>query len=92
MNKYVLRTSLIWFRVLALVVAIFLYREHPLKRTISNEAEPEPIASGPAVKPGDTTAGSVQKTAASLAPVQLTPEGMQSIGFRTGIVEQADQR
>ena len=87
MNKYVLRTSLFWLCVLALVVTFFLYRPHwmllakPAVRTGL-----EPVAAGPAPKADNPSPGSPIVESA-LAPLQLTPESMQQIGVKTGLVE-----
>jgi RND family efflux transporter MFP subunit len=53
MNKYVLRTSLVWLGVFAIVLAgLFLYRTHktstPLKAKASASSEVQPAAEGPA--------------------------------------------
>jgi Cu(I)/Ag(I) efflux system membrane fusion protein/cobalt-zinc-cadmium efflux system membrane fusion protein len=49
--------------------------------------EPQPVASGPAVKDADTTFAQQEPGHTQLAPVQLTPDRMQSIGVKTGTVE-----
>jgi RND family efflux transporter MFP subunit len=87
MNKYVLRTSLVWLCVLALVVAFLLYRPHwalPEKRAVRTGLEP--IAVGPIPK-ADTLPSTSKTTEGPLVPVQLTPESTQQIGVKTGIVE-----
>jgi Cu(I)/Ag(I) efflux system membrane fusion protein/cobalt-zinc-cadmium efflux system membrane fusion protein len=45
------------------------------------------VAAGPKTKDTDTTSGQKESGQAQLAPVQLTPERMQSIGVKTGTVE-----
>lgn len=67
MNKYVLRTSLVWLGIGGAIAGFFLYREREPPATRAAE----PVAAGPP----------------AAVPVQLTPESMQSIGVKTGIVE-----
>ncbi len=35
MNKYVLRTSLVWIAILAVVAGIWVYRSHPAKKSMA---------------------------------------------------------
>ena len=92
MNKYVLRTSLVWIIVLAAITGIWAYRTRAFKSPISTKTamsgDTQPVASGPPAtadqpKPSMTD----MKMDASLVPVQLTPERMQSIGVQTGTIE-----
>ncbi len=96
MNKYVLRTSLVWMAVLAVLAGLWGYHSHWKKQTptmnmpISDEVHP--VASGPAsdmAKSALSMSGmSVPESKdAPLVPVQLTPERMQSIGVKLGTVE-----
>ena len=88
MNKYILRTSLFWLCILAVVVGFFLYRPHAVKKEIGLSSGPQPVAAGPAPGTGDLPANPAATTMeAPLAPVQLTPEGMQSIGVKIGTVQ-----
>ena len=92
MNKYILRTSLVWIAILAVVAGIWAYRTHASKQPIamktSMSGEMPPVASGPpAVADEPKSSMSDMKTDAPLVPVQLTPERMQSIGVQTGTVE-----
>jgi Cu(I)/Ag(I) efflux system membrane fusion protein/cobalt-zinc-cadmium efflux system membrane fusion protein len=88
MNKYVVRTSLFWLAAIALLAASYFYRGRvPKQRTVVS-AEVQPVAVGPAAsqkiaQPPNANASSEP----TLAPVQLTPERMQSIGVKTGSVE-----
>ncbi|MGC1783809.1 MAG: efflux RND transporter periplasmic adaptor subunit [Acidobacteriaceae bacterium] len=100
MNKYVVRTSLIWLGIFAIVVAgWFFYRSHgaapPSKNSSSSEVQP--AAEGPAAAPasmagGGTPGGTSPQTPEQtteqvpLTPVQLSPQRMQSIGVETGTV------
>jgi len=89
MNKYVVRTSLVWSAICIAVIAIWQYRSHsvmPAKENASGEVQP--VASGPSPK---ADAGqpetAQQKIEAPLVPVQLTPEQRQQIGVKTGVAE-----
>ena len=92
MNKYVLRTSLAWIAVLAVLAGIWLYRSQRTKPSMIGSSpmsgDVQPAASGPS--PGMTGSDSSmpeKKVETPLVPVQLTPEHMQSIGVRTGAAE-----
>jgi multidrug resistance efflux pump len=92
MNKYILRTSLVWIIVLAAIAGIWAYRTHAIKQPTammtSTSGEMQPVASGPpatADEPKPSMPGMKMDT--PLVPVQLTPERMQSIGVQTGTVE-----
>jgi RND family efflux transporter MFP subunit len=74
MNKYILRTSLVWLAAIALATGFLLYRSLPVNQENQENKGLQPVAAGPPAE-------------APRAPVQLTPEGMQSIGVKTGIVE-----
>ncbi len=92
MNKYVLRTSLVWITVLAVVAGIWAYRSHlakqPRSMNMPGSGDVQPVASGPPPAANETaSAMPEQKMATPLVPVQLTPERMQSIGVRTDTVE-----
>lgn len=95
MNKYVLRTSLVWMAVLAALVGIWAYRSYrnrPHAMNMPTSGDVQPIAVGPSSgmaksessMPGMSMPESKDVT---LVPVQLTPERMQSIGLKTGTVE-----
>ncbi len=92
MNKYVLRTSLVWMAVLAVLAGIWTYRSQRTKPSMTaNTAmsgDVQPAASGPSsgTKAADSSMPQ-QKTETQLAPVQLTPERMQSIGVMLGTAE-----
>ena len=96
MNKYVLRTSLVWMAVLAVSAAIWAIRSHwkkqPQVMTMPMSGDVQPVASGPTTemaKPASPMSGMSmpESKEAPPAPVQLSPERMQSIGVRTGTVE-----
>ena len=87
MNRYVLRTLLFWLCVLSLVVGFFVYRPHWVTKQTTASSNPSPITSGPAPTEENMPAQPAMQVEAPLAPVNLTPEGMQSIGVKTGVVE-----
>jgi len=97
MNKYVLRTSLVWIVVLGLVAGFFVYRSGGFGRRIaarptSSAYEVQPAASGPAPTRSSSGLPNPSRPATGnamephLASVQLTPERMQSIGVQLGTV------
>ena len=92
MNKYIFRTSLVWVLVLAAIAGMWAYRSHSIKLPTAMKTltpgEGQPVASGP-LATADEPKPSMpdMKMDASLVPVQLTPERMQSIGVQTGTVE-----
>lgn len=96
MNKYVLRTSLVWMAILAALVGIWAYHSHwkkqPQAMNMPMSNEIQPVAAGPAS--GTATSASPmpgmpipESKGDSLVPIQLSPERMQSIGVKTGTVE-----
>ncbi|HWH60670.1 MAG TPA: efflux RND transporter periplasmic adaptor subunit [Terriglobales bacterium] len=96
MNKYVLRTSLVWIVVLAVLAAIWAYRSHsknqPSPMNMPASGDVQPVAAGPSsdvAKTGSSMPGMSmpEPKDAALVPVQLAPERMQSIGVKTGTVE-----
>lgn len=88
MNKYVVRTSLVWLALIACLAIAYLYRNHWPKRPTARSTEVQPVAIGPAASQTSVkTARSSTAAEAPLSPVQLTPERMQSIGVETGAVE-----
>ena len=92
MNKYVLRTSLVWIAVLAAVAGIWAYRSLLAKQsralTMPMSSDVQPVATGPSsIAPAPGPSMLETKMEAPLAPVQLSPERMQSIGVKLGTVE-----
>jgi RND family efflux transporter MFP subunit len=90
MNKYILRTSFFWLFIFAMAIGVIFYRSHPRQQPTSHFDDVQPLASGPAAQPPQIASGMdipSQKMEAPLVPVQLSPEQMQSIGVKTGIVE-----
>jgi RND family efflux transporter MFP subunit len=91
MNKYVLRTSLVWIVVLAVVAGVWAYRSYqakPVAMKTPMSGDTQPVASGPAAAGDEPKSSTPDITMdAPLVAVQLTPERMQSIGVQTGTVE-----
>lgn len=92
MNKYVLRTSLVWITVLAAIAGLWAYRSHGIKVPTAMKTpmsgDMQPVASGPPATADEPKPSMPDmKMDAPVVPVQLTPERMQSIGVRTGTVE-----
>jgi RND family efflux transporter MFP subunit len=92
MNKYVLRTSLVWIVLFAVAAGVWIYRSQPAKSSSSaqqsSSGSVQPAAVGPpasANQPASPEPGS--KGEAPMTPVQLSPQRMQSIGVTTGTVE-----
>lgn len=87
MNKYIIRTSIFWLALLAIVAAMFVYRAQPVKPVGTVLPGVQPIASGP-ISDTNTDASKVTtKMDVPLVPVQLSNEQMNSIGVKTGSVE-----
>ncbi len=94
MNKYIVRTSLVWLALIAIVLsALYLRSRQPARKANGNAetlaaspasvapAQAESTAPAPAaVKPGEI----------ALAPIQLTSGQMQAIGVRVGTAEYRD--
>src|SRR5882757_7236498 len=92
MNKYILRTSLVWIVVLGVVAGIWAFRSHSIKLPMAKKSpmsgDMQPVASGPpAAAEEPKPSMPAMKMDTPLVPVQLTPERMQSIGVQTGTVE-----
>jgi RND family efflux transporter MFP subunit len=88
MNKYVVQTSLVWLALIACSAGFYLYRIHRPARhaAASNVVQPLAVGSAPSQPDAPDQTASMQPET-PLAPVQLTPERMQSIGVETGTVE-----
>ncbi len=92
MNKYVLRTSLVWIAMFAVAAGIWAYRSHLAKQSramnVPMSGDVQPVATGPSTDAQEPASNMPeQKIETPLVPVQLTPERMQSIGVKTGTVE-----
>ncbi|MGI9075446.1 MAG: hypothetical protein ACR2JB_29920 [Bryobacteraceae bacterium] len=53
MNKYVVRTSLVWVAIIVSAVAFYLYRDYKPKHRVVRSSEVEPVSAGPAASPGN---------------------------------------
>jgi Cu(I)/Ag(I) efflux system membrane fusion protein/cobalt-zinc-cadmium efflux system membrane fusion protein len=87
MNKYVWRTSLVWLLLIAGVAGVLLYRHRAETSAKAKSHEIEPVAEGPRLGTKVPTQDEKRGVEIPLVPIQLTPERMQSIGVKTGIVE-----
>src|ERR1700730_11665122 len=92
MNKYVLRTSLVWITVLALLAGSWPSpshsNNHPTAMKMPMSGDVQPVAAGPSPAMQEPALSMPdRKMETPLVPVQLTPERMQSIGVKTGTVE-----
>src|SRR5713226_2706608 len=92
MNKYVLRTSLVWIAILAVVAGVWAYRSYlakqPRAMKMPMSGDVQPVASGPPAGANEPAPSMPEtKMETPLVPIQLTPERMQSIGVKTGTVE-----
>lgn len=88
MNKYVVRTSLVWLVVVACLAAVYFYRSRGPKPAAAPPSGLQPVAVGPAAPQGDIQKPNTNSPSESpLVPVQLTPERLQSIGVTTGTAE-----
>ncbi len=92
MNKYVLRTSLVWIAILAVVAGVWAYRSYlakqPRAMKMPMSGDVQPVASGPPAGANEPAPSMPEtKMETPLVPVQLTPERMQSIGVKTGTIE-----
>lgn len=84
MNKYVVRTSLFWIVVIAIIYGAFIIssrRSSTPKKNVSIE----PIAAAPPLAES-RKANTEANPTPPLAPVQLSPERIQSIGVETATV------
>jgi len=87
MNKYVVRTSLVWLAIVICLVAAYFYRARAPK-LVAPSTEVQPVAIGPvAPQTAVNTHNATTPAEAPLTPIVLTPERMQSIGVETGTVE-----
>ncbi|MHB1935452.1 MAG: efflux RND transporter periplasmic adaptor subunit [Acidobacteriaceae bacterium] len=94
MNKYVVRTSLVWVGIVALAIAgLLFYRSHkaatPSKTNSATSSDVQPVAEGPAAAPskGAAPGAAEQPMQTPLTPAQITPQRMQTIGVKVGTVE-----
>ena len=87
----IVRTSLFWLALLAVVAAVYIYRTRSIVHPASAPEGVQPIASGPMADIGKDatkeTSMPATKIEAPLVPVQLTNEQMNSIGISTGTAE-----
>jgi RND family efflux transporter MFP subunit len=89
MNKYIVRTSLVWIALLMVISGVLFYRSHGRSSSsvMQEKAASQPVAVGPGAGANAGASKPMQQTETSLAPVQLSPQRMQSIGVKIGAVE-----
>lgn len=96
MNKYIVRTSLVWIAVIIAAAAAGFYfysrtqppRAHRANASAETPGTVAPAAVGPSASTVDrSSATPAQSTQPTSVPVQMTPRRMQSIGVTTGTVE-----
>ncbi len=89
MNKTIVRTSLVWLTIFAMVTASVIFHSHIGQGVKAESNEILPVAMGPVTSTAPGPSAMEPAMDAPLAPVQLSPEKMQSIGVKTGTVEYA---
>jgi RND family efflux transporter MFP subunit len=90
MNKYVFRTSLVWMVVLAVLAVMWAYRSHRTLLYATNttmQGDVQPVAVGPNSELGKPASPTSESKVSPIAPIQLSPERMQSIGVKFGTTE-----
>jgi Cu(I)/Ag(I) efflux system membrane fusion protein/cobalt-zinc-cadmium efflux system membrane fusion protein len=90
MNTTVVRTSLVWLTLFAIVAAVLVLRDRNGEHVKAKTGEIVPVAIGPAASASADRPALAPAMDAALAPVQLSQEKMQSIGVKTGTVEYED--
>lgn len=86
MNKYVVRTSLVWMAIIAVTTTIFFIRRQPEATHQNSDMKVQPVATAPQEQPKSPDKSAIS-SAPPLASVQLSAERMQSIGVETAVVE-----
>ena len=89
MNKYVVRTSMVWLGLIAFAAGVYLYRRAPTRPNRSAPSAIQPLAVGSSedTRSSRQIAQVMPSSPAAFAPVELSPERMQSIGVKTGTVD-----
>ncbi len=87
MNKYVVRTSLVWLAVIALLAAAFELHIRGRQAVNARPGRIEPVATGPDSATQTSAPAMDAAMDEPLAPLQLSPEAMQSIGVKTSTAE-----
>jgi Cu(I)/Ag(I) efflux system membrane fusion protein/cobalt-zinc-cadmium efflux system membrane fusion protein len=87
MNRTIVRTSLVWLTVFGMVAIAVVYHTHNEQGVKTKSSEIVPVAMGPAASTPSGPSATESAVDTPLAPVQLSPEKMQSIGVKTGAVE-----
>jgi Cu(I)/Ag(I) efflux system membrane fusion protein/cobalt-zinc-cadmium efflux system membrane fusion protein len=87
MNNTVLRTSLVWLAIFAIVAAAVVFHDRSGQGVNAKSNEIVPVAMGSAASTTPGSEATESEADVPLAEVQLSPEKMQSIGVKTGTVE-----
>lgn len=87
MNKYVIRTSLVWIAVIVIAGVAVFYRWRHQQSKASADLTVQPIATAPKDVLPQQPRSSSQGQASALAPIQLSSQRVQSIGLVTAQVE-----
>lgn len=89
MNKYIVRTSLVWLAALGIGASIYFGKSCWIGKQTATPSSVQPVAIGPPAAASQTAVIARSSTGdpSPLAPVQLTPERLQSIGVTTALVE-----
>jgi Cu(I)/Ag(I) efflux system membrane fusion protein/cobalt-zinc-cadmium efflux system membrane fusion protein len=90
MKSIVVRTSLVWLAIFGIVALVIMYHNRTQSSTKAGSSEIQPVAMGPSASTASGQPTMASAMDAPLAPVQLSPEKMQSIGVKTGTVEYAE--
>lgn len=86
MNKYVVRTSLVWIAIIAVIAAIIFLRTRTQAPRAPSDMKVQPVAMAPPEQL-ERTENPTSNAVPPLAPFQLSAERMQSIGIETAVVE-----
>jgi Cu(I)/Ag(I) efflux system membrane fusion protein/cobalt-zinc-cadmium efflux system membrane fusion protein len=86
MNKYVVRTSVVWIVFIAIFGVIFFVRTRTQAPSGRSAMRVQPVAVAP-IDQANRQSTPASGRAPALAPVQLSAERMQSIGIETAVVE-----
>jgi Cu(I)/Ag(I) efflux system membrane fusion protein/cobalt-zinc-cadmium efflux system membrane fusion protein len=89
MNKTIVRTSLVWLSIFAMIAVSIMFRCHNGQGVKAGSGEILPVVMGPAAATPTHPMAMEPAVYAPLAPVQLSADKMQSIGVKTGTVEYA---
>ncbi len=84
MNRIIVRTSVVWLAIFAIVAAVFLFRARSGQSVRAKSHEIVPVAMGPEASMPAGSQSIEPAMDAPLGPVQLSQEKMQGIRVETG--------